>query len=59
MVQWRARGTFDGGPFQGLHPTGRPVEVRGCDVMEFEGEKIRHMTKIWNSGWALKELGWA
>jgi hypothetical protein len=22
-------------------------------------DKIRHMTKIWNAGWAMKELGWA
>jgi hypothetical protein len=27
-------------------------------VMSFEGAKIRHMTKIWNAGWAMKELGW-
>jgi hypothetical protein len=27
--------------------------------MEFAGDKIRHMTKIWNAGWAMKELGWA
>jgi len=27
--------------------------------MEFEGDKIAHMTKIWNSGAALNELGWA
>ena len=25
---------------------------------EFDGDRIRHMTKIWNAGWALKELGW-
>ena len=28
-------------------------------MMEFDGDKIRHMTKIWNAGWALRELGWA
>jgi hypothetical protein len=28
-------------------------------VMQFEGDKIAHMTKIWNAGVALKELGWA
>jgi hypothetical protein len=28
-------------------------------VMQFEGGKIAHMTKIWNAGLALKELGWA
>jgi hypothetical protein len=27
-------------------------------VMEFDGEKIRHMTKIWHAGWSMKELGW-
>jgi hypothetical protein len=26
--------------------------------MSFDGDKIRHMTKIWNAGWAMKELGW-
>ena len=28
-------------------------------VMQFDGGKIAHMTKIWHSGLALKELGWA
>jgi hypothetical protein len=28
-------------------------------VMQFTGDKISHMTKIWHSGMALKELGWA
>jgi len=27
--------------------------------MQFEGDKIRHMTKIWNDGISLKQLGWA
>jgi hypothetical protein len=27
-------------------------------VMEFEGEKIKHMTKIWHAGLAMKQLGW-
>jgi hypothetical protein len=27
--------------------------------MEFDGDKIRHMTKIWNDGHSLKQLGWA
>ena len=26
--------------------------------MHFADGKIGHMTKIWNAGWALKELGW-
>jgi hypothetical protein len=27
-------------------------------VMEFENGKISHMTKIWNAGWAMRDLGW-
>jgi hypothetical protein len=27
--------------------------------MQFQGDKIVHMTKIWNAGYALKQLGWA
>ena len=56
------------GVFTGTHtgaggpspPTGR--RLKGSDyvyVMEFDGDKIKHMTKIWNAGWAMKELGWA
>jgi steroid delta-isomerase-like uncharacterized protein len=36
VVQWRSRGTFTGEPFMGVEPTGRAVELRGCDVMEVE-----------------------
>jgi hypothetical protein len=28
-------------------------------VMQFEGDKIAHMTKIWHAGLAMKELGWS
>jgi len=27
--------------------------------MQFDGDKIRHMTKIWNDAISLKQLGWA
>ena len=40
--QWRISGTFSGGPFQGIEPTGKPVEFRGVDVMRFEGDTLRH-----------------
>jgi len=26
--------------------------------MDFEGDRIRHMTKIWNDGFAMRQLGW-
>ncbi len=48
--------TGEGGP---IPPTGKSTALDYVYVMEFEGDKIAHMTKIWNSGATLKELGWA
>ncbi len=44
-----------GGP---CPPTGKSVRSDYVYVMEFDGDKIRHMTKIWHAGLAMKELGW-
>jgi predicted ester cyclase len=54
------------GVFSGTHrgqggpcpPTGKSTKTDYVYVMEFDGGKIRHMTKIWNAGLALKDLGW-
>jgi hypothetical protein len=35
------------------------VTVSYVYVMRFDGDKIRHMPKIWNDGHTLKLLGWA
>ena len=48
--------TGDGGPFP---PTGKSLQSDYVYAMAFDGDKIRHMTKIWNDGFALKGLGWA
>jgi predicted ester cyclase len=48
--------TSEGGP---VAPTGKSLSTDYVYTIEFEGDKIRHMTKIWNDGWALRELGWA
>lgn len=45
----------EGGP---MPPTGKSTSSDYVYVMEFQDGKISHMTKIWNAGWALKELGW-
>ena len=45
-----------GGP---LPPTGKSVAAEYVYAMEFDGDRIRHMTKIWNDGHSLKQLGWA
>jgi predicted ester cyclase len=40
-------------------PTGKSVATDYVYVMEFDGDRIRHMTKIWNDVHALRQLGWA
>jgi hypothetical protein len=47
--------TGEGGP---CPPTGKSLESDYVYVMEFEGNTIRHMTKIWHAGVAMKALGW-
>jgi predicted ester cyclase len=52
---FRGTHTGEGGP---VPPTGRRVEADYVYVMEFDGDRIRHMTKIWNDAISLKQLGW-
>ncbi len=54
------------GVFTGTHlaggpcpPTGKATTTNYVYVMQFQDGKIVHMTKVWHSGLALKELGWA
>ncbi len=52
---FRATHTGEGGP---VPPTGRRVEADYVYVMQFDGDRIRHMTKIWNDTISLAQLGW-
>ena len=52
---FRGTHTGEGGP---VPPTGKQVEADYVYVMSFDGDKIRHMTKIWNDGISLKQIGW-
>ena len=47
--------TGEGGP---CPPTGKSTSTDYVYVMDFDGDKIRHMTKIWHAGLAMKDLGW-
>ena len=53
---FRGTHTGEGGP---VPPTKKRVEADYVYVMQFDGDKIRHMTKIWNDTISLKQLGWA
>ena len=48
--------THEGGP---VPPTGKGTAAEYVYDMEFDGGKIRHMTKIWNDAATLQQLGWA
>ena len=47
--------TEEGGP---VPPTGKSVAADYVYVMDFDGDRIRHMTKIWNDTVSLQQLGW-
>jgi steroid delta-isomerase-like uncharacterized protein len=47
--------TGTGGP---VPPSGRQVAADYVYVMQFDGGRIRHLTKIWNDAFSLKQLGW-
>jgi predicted ester cyclase len=53
---FHATHTGEGGP---VPPTGLSMSTDYVYVMQFGGDKIVHMTKIWNSGLALRQIGWA
>ena len=48
--------TGDGGP---LPATGKTTTSDYAYALQFDGDKIAHLTKIWHSGMAMQELGWA
>jgi steroid delta-isomerase-like uncharacterized protein len=56
-VQWRATGTFRGAPFQGIEPTGRRVDIRGCDCIEVEDGKIVRNTAYYDGAAFARGLG--
>jgi hypothetical protein len=52
---FRGTHTGEGGP---VPPTGKSVAADYVYVMEFDGDKIRHMTKIWNDVHSFQQVGW-
>jgi len=48
--------TGPGGP---VPPTGNKIAADYVYHMLFDGERIKHMTKIWNDTISMQQLGWA
>ena len=57
VVQWRAEGTFTGGPFQGVEPTGGDVNLRGVDVMEIANGTVRRNTIYYDGAAFARQVG--
>jgi len=47
--------TGPGGP---VPPTGKKIAADYVYHMVFDGERIKHMTKIWNDAISMQQLGW-
>jgi steroid delta-isomerase-like uncharacterized protein len=56
VVEWRFRGTFDG-PFQGLEPTGKKIDLRGTDILEIEDDKVKRLTAYYDSTAFARQIG--
>lgn len=56
-VQWHASGTFSGGPFRGIAPTGRQVAIRGVDVMEIADGLLQHNTIYYDGAAFARQIG--
>lgn len=39
-------------------PTGNTVAADYVYVMQFDGDLISHVLKVWNAPWSLRQLGW-
>jgi steroid delta-isomerase-like uncharacterized protein len=58
VVQWTGSGTFNGGPFQGIEPTGRYVSLRGCDVIRFSADgKLEENTVYYDGAEFARQIG--
>lgn len=55
FATYHATHTGAGGP---VPATGRTTHSHYVYVVKVEGGKVAAMNKIWNSGFALRELGW-
>jgi len=57
LVHYRISGTHTG---EGLPvpPTGKSMVSESVLVLHFEGERIRHVQKVWNDHEMMKQVGW-
>jgi steroid delta-isomerase-like uncharacterized protein len=57
VVQWHAAGSFSGGMFQGIEPTGKHVDIRGVDVMDITEGRVMHNTIYYDGAAFARQIG--
>lgn len=57
VVWWRIRGTFTGGPFDGMRATGRQIEIEGLDYVRVEDGLISRNDSYWDDSSVARQLG--
>jgi steroid delta-isomerase-like uncharacterized protein len=58
VVQWTGSGTFNGGAFQGIEPTGKYLSLRGCDVIRFSADgKLEENTIYYDGAEFARQIG--
>ena len=53
---FRATHSDEGGP---VPATNKRVEADYTYIMDFDGDRISAMRKIWNDGHSMQQIGWA
>ena len=57
-VRWRATGTFNGSrSFQGLEPTGKHIEIEGCDMVWVKDGRITRVEAYYDTTSLARQLG--
>ncbi len=57
VVQWHATGTFSGGKFQGIEPTGKRVGIRGVDVVDVVAGRVVRDTMYYDGASLARQIG--
>jgi glyoxylase-like metal-dependent hydrolase (beta-lactamase superfamily II)/predicted ester cyclase len=56
-VRWRATGTFCGGPFQGVEPTGARIELEGIDLVTVEDGLVQRNDAYYDGTQFARQVG--
>jgi glyoxylase-like metal-dependent hydrolase (beta-lactamase superfamily II)/predicted ester cyclase len=56
-VRWRSGGTFCGGSFQGVEPTGAPIQLEGIDLLTVEDGLIKRNDAYYDGTQFARQIG--